>query len=204
MHTVWEGLLLLPLLHLADALCHGAVGKQHELLHELIGVFGILKVHTYGFAVFVYLKSHLLAVEVDGTILEALVSEPVSYAVERDEQVGILSLAMVGRHRSGWYSGWIYRLQAISEGIELGVGDDFLGWYRLSGQSLAGADEFTLSRLTVLFKQILHLLVCVSPVALYDSVLDARIEHFRLIIHLKDGRESQFLLVGTEGAEHVA
>ena len=38
-HTIGQRLCRLALLHLAHALCHGAVGEQHKLLDELVGVF---------------------------------------------------------------------------------------------------------------------------------------------------------------------
>ena len=78
---------LRTLLHLAYALSHSAVGEEHELLDELVGILCLLEVDAERLACLVNLKSHFLAVEVDGSALEACCTELLGELVEHDEHL---------------------------------------------------------------------------------------------------------------------
>ena len=68
--------------HTAYLFGYGAVGKQHELLYQLVGVFRLLEVDTDGFALLVDFELHLVAVEVDGTGLEAVLTQKLGKLVQ--------------------------------------------------------------------------------------------------------------------------
>ena len=91
-HTVDEGLGALErhTVHPASGsheLCHGAVGKQHELFYEVVGFFCNFLIHTYRLALIIHLDLHFRTVEVDGTGLEACRAHDPRKAVQREDGV---------------------------------------------------------------------------------------------------------------------
>ena len=74
-HTVWQHLRLLSLLHLPDTLRDGPVGEEHEFLDELVGFFRDFEVAFHRFPLAVYLEAHLLPVEVHGAVLEPFLTQ---------------------------------------------------------------------------------------------------------------------------------
>ena len=99
MYSVGQGLCLLPFLHLAYALGHAAVGKQHELLYQLVGVFRLLEVAAHGLSRLVNFKAHLLAVELHGAVLEPRLAQLLCQHVERYQFLGVFTLVSF---RSCW------------------------------------------------------------------------------------------------------
>ena len=59
----------------AYVFCHLAVGEEHELLDEPVGLFLLFDINSDGFGVFVELELHLLALKVDGAGGVAAVAE---------------------------------------------------------------------------------------------------------------------------------
>ena len=98
-HTVRQRLGLDALLHTSHTLGHGAVGQEHELLDELVGVFRHLEVAACGLACLVHVEVEFLALKLHGAVLEALGTEQLGESVERDELAGQLALvaALAGR-----------------------------------------------------------------------------------------------------------
>ena len=92
MYSVRQCLCFLPLLNLAHALGHAAVGQQHELLHQFVGVFRLLEIAAYGLALVVYIKVELLTVKLHSAMLEPRRAQAFSQAVERYQLGGILAL----------------------------------------------------------------------------------------------------------------
>ena len=87
-----ENLGLLVPGHTAYLFGHTAVGQEHKLLDQLVGVLGHLDVGRDGVALFVNLEAHFGAVETDGAVLEAAFAQLLGQAVERDELFDILAL----------------------------------------------------------------------------------------------------------------
>ena len=101
-YAVGQHLGLASLWHAAHHLGHAAVGQQHELLDELVGVARHLHVGARGMSLLVDLEAHLGAVEADGAVLEAGGAQALGQAVERDELGGIFALGLrAGRQRFG-------------------------------------------------------------------------------------------------------
>ena len=182
----------------SDAFSHRSVGKEHEFLHQFVGILGSLEIDADGLSLLINLKTGFLAVEVDGAFLETLVAQQVRHAVERDELVGILALAVVGRHRCDRHFLRVNRSEPVAEGIEFRVRQHFLCRDGLRGLHLPLPNQFALTCLTVLLQQILHFLVSVTSATLDDRMLDTMAEHLGILVHLEDGGESEFLFVGAE------
>ena len=91
MDTVGQRLWLLTFLHLPHAFCHGAVGKQHELLDELVGILRFLEVAACRLALLVNVEAQLLAVELHGTVFESCGTQSLGESVESDELPCIFS-----------------------------------------------------------------------------------------------------------------
>ena len=64
--TVREYFWLFALGHASYLFGYGAVGEQHELLYQLVGVFGFFEIYADGFAFFINFELHFIAVEVNG------------------------------------------------------------------------------------------------------------------------------------------
>ena len=75
MNTVWQHFGFLAFGHAAYLFGYGAVGKQHELLYQLVGIFRLLEVDADGFALLVNFELHFVAVEVDGSCLKAVLTQ---------------------------------------------------------------------------------------------------------------------------------
>ena len=84
---------LLAFWHTAYLFGHGAVGQQHKLLNQLVGLFGYFEVHPDRFALFVYFELHLVAVEVDGSCLEAIVAQYLCQLVQLQNLLFVVALA---------------------------------------------------------------------------------------------------------------
>ena len=80
--------------HLAHALRHVAVGQEHELLYQLIGILGTFHIATNRFALFVYIKMQLLGVKLHGTILESFRPQLLGQAVKGNQLVSVLAFIM--------------------------------------------------------------------------------------------------------------
>ena len=93
MHTVDKCLGLLLILGLAYALGHSAVGKQHELLDKLVGVFRHLEEHIDRVTVFVNVKSHLLAVKFHRTVFVTAAAQNLGEFVKLEYLLGIVACA---------------------------------------------------------------------------------------------------------------
>ena len=93
-HAIYESLLLAALLRLADGGGHRAVGQEHELLDELIGIFRHLEIYARGMAFLVDVETHLLAVEVHRAVFESLRAELLGQTVERGYLLHKVALAV--------------------------------------------------------------------------------------------------------------
>ena len=74
-NTVWQHFGFLAFGHAAYLFGYGAVGEQHELLYQLVGIFRLLEVDADGFALLVNFELHFVAVEVDGSCLKAVLTQ---------------------------------------------------------------------------------------------------------------------------------
>ena len=74
-NTVWQHFGFLAFGHTAYLFGYGTVGKQHELLYQLVGIFRLLEVDADGFALLVNFELHFVAVEVDGSCLKAVLTQ---------------------------------------------------------------------------------------------------------------------------------
>ena len=92
-YAVHEGLRPLPASRFADVGGHGAVGQQHELLDEFVGIFRLLEVHAQGFALFVQLEAHLRPFEGDGPVGKAALAQLLGQAVQGEHFVAQVALA---------------------------------------------------------------------------------------------------------------
>ena len=93
-NTIGESLGLAALLHLAHALSHGAVGQEHELLHELVGILRPLVVAADGVSLLVDIKMQLLRVKLHRAVLEALFAQELCQPVEGAELPAVLVLEL--------------------------------------------------------------------------------------------------------------
>ena len=91
--AVDEGLGLLALGHLAHVLCHRAVGQQHELLDEPVGLLGYLLVDPYRLAGLIHLDLHLGPLEGNGTGGEAFLPQDRGYLVQGCDLLGERTVA---------------------------------------------------------------------------------------------------------------
>ena len=73
---------------------HSAVGQQHKLLDELVGIFRLLEEAARGVPFLVDIEVQFFAVEVHGSVLEATLAQLLRHAVQHDEFLG--QLARVG------------------------------------------------------------------------------------------------------------
>ena len=92
MHTIRQSLRLLTLLHLAHAFRHGAVGEQHEFLHEVVGLNGLFEIAAYRFALLIKFEFHLLALKLYRAIGKALVTQLFCYGPQLAQFGSILAL----------------------------------------------------------------------------------------------------------------
>ena len=82
MDAIGQRLGLLAALRLSDILGHGAVGEQHELLDELVGIALALEVGACGTAVGVDVEVQLLTLELHRPVLEPFGTELLGQHVE--------------------------------------------------------------------------------------------------------------------------
>ena len=98
--TIHKDLGLGPLAYPANAFGHGAVGQEHELLHQFVGILGHLEVYTCGFTFLVGLKAYLTSVKINGSAGEALPPQLLGHAVQCDKLLGkMLGRFCIGRER---------------------------------------------------------------------------------------------------------
>ena len=92
-YAVGEHLCFLALGHLAYGLGHGAVGQQHEFLHQLVGVLRFLEVDAQGLAFLVNLELHLHAVELQRTARHTPFAQLLRQAVQLQQFIFIVAFA---------------------------------------------------------------------------------------------------------------
>ena len=80
--AIGQRLGFLATLGLSDILGHGAVGEQHELLDELVGIALALEVGACGTAVGIDVEVQFLALELHRPVLEPLGTELLGQHVE--------------------------------------------------------------------------------------------------------------------------
>ena len=120
MDTIRNHLWFLPFLHiLTHTLRHRPVGQEHEFLHQLVGILLPFEIHAQRFSFLVNLESHLLTVEIHGTVLEPSFPQPVSHAVEHHQ------LILIGFRRASplcqrLFGRWIFEvfLRCLTDGFE--------------------------------------------------------------------------------------
>ena len=142
--TVGEYLCLLSLRYASNLLCHGAVGQQHELLHQLVGIFRYLEIDAQRLALLVDFELHLVAVEVDGTRLEALFAQQLGQFVELLEFLHIVTLSrfesllrlLVGKASVALDDG-VYHTAFLHLGPFVHLEDDAIGQLLLVGAKRA-------------------------------------------------------------------
>ena len=93
--------------------------------------------------------------------------------------------------------------QFLGEGIEL---DELLGMFAFIGILLGSRGcGFACAILhTIVFEQLLYLLVGIAAIAADNGMCKVPLLDVRLIVELEDNAVTEFLLVGTEGADEVA
>ena len=91
--TIDEGLFRLALWRTTDKFCYGAVGKEHELLNQLIRLFRFLEIDAQRLALLVDFKFHLVTLEVDGAVAEATVAKLFRQVVEGENCLFAIALA---------------------------------------------------------------------------------------------------------------
>ena len=91
-YTIREDLGFLAFGHTSHGLCHRTVGKEHELLDELVGILGALEIAADGVSFLIDIEVELLGVELHGSVLEALLTQFLSQAVQRAQFPAILIL----------------------------------------------------------------------------------------------------------------
>ena len=97
--SIGKGLGFLALGYLTNGLGNGAVGEEHELLDEFVGVLGTLEIATGGLALLVDVELHLLGVEIDGAALEAFLTKLLGKGIEGAELLGVFALIGVRGER---------------------------------------------------------------------------------------------------------
>ena len=122
MDTIDEGfgLGLRLAVHLAarsHILRHRAVGQEHKLLDEPVGLFGELLVHADGLSVFVDIHLHFRAVEVDSSGRKTLLAQLQSQFIENQD--GFLH---IGRNYSALGTGTKLLLHRSVSGLDDGLG----------------------------------------------------------------------------------
>ena len=147
MHTIGQRLCFLALRHLSYALCHGAVGEQHELLYEFVSVFRLLIECPCGFAFLINIEVKFLAVEFHCSVLEAFLAQFLCQCV-KDKQ----STCKLRRH-------------VCVTAVHRLVGLCLLKVFHMNRCWLASAILHA-----VLFQNVLHLLVGEAVVTLYHGV----------------------------------
>ena len=103
-NAIHERLPLAAALRLSDCGRHGAVGKEHELLYELVGILRHLEIHAYGVARLVDIKAHFLTVEINRTVLKAARTQLFGQTVECQQFLSEVSLARLD-HLLGLFIG---------------------------------------------------------------------------------------------------
>ena len=79
--------------HFSNVGSHGAVGKEHEFLNELVGLFRHVQVHSSGHAVLVDVEVFLFAVKLHGTLVKALLAQLLRQVVEGENLFYKVALA---------------------------------------------------------------------------------------------------------------
>ena len=87
-YSIGQSLGFLPLLHFPHPFCHGAIGQQHEFLYEFVGILRLLVIAACGLARIIDIEMELLAIELHGAILEALLAQLFGQGIEDDYLTG--------------------------------------------------------------------------------------------------------------------
>ena len=118
-HTIRQRLRLLALCHLAYRFSHGAVGEEHELLDEFVGILRALEVATHRLALLVYVEVQLFAVELHGAVLEACSAQLLSQSVEHDERICVLTLVSALRRCRCRFARAVYHAVLLEQLLHL-------------------------------------------------------------------------------------
>ena len=110
-HTVGEYLGFLSLWYAANHFGYAAVGQEHELFDEFVGVFCHLYVCGYWVSLVVDFKAHLGAVEAYRAVCKTLCAQDFGQAVERYKLFGVFA------HRLA--VGTFYRFGVVSRQSEV-------------------------------------------------------------------------------------
>ena len=81
MHTIYE-CLGIAALDCTNGLRHDAVGKQHELLHQLVGILRLLEIYTKGMSLLINVKPHLNTVKTQGTICKTFLPQDLGQRIK--------------------------------------------------------------------------------------------------------------------------
>ena len=88
MDAIGQNLGLLVFGDFANAFCYCAIGEEHELFDEFVGVFCYFEIYAYGVSVGFDFESYFAPVEVDCSGVEAFLAQLFCYSVEDDEWLG--------------------------------------------------------------------------------------------------------------------
>ena len=69
-------------LDFTDEFGNSAVGQQHELLDQLVGILGLLEEYAYGMSCLVYVKTDLYTVKTQGSVLETFCTQYLGKTVQ--------------------------------------------------------------------------------------------------------------------------
>ena len=76
-----------------DRFRHRAIGDEHKLLYQFVGVLRLLEIHAQGATLVVDLELHLVAIKVNGTLCEPSLAEFFSQTVQRVDLFAEISAA---------------------------------------------------------------------------------------------------------------
>ena len=82
MNTIGQCLGLHTLLHLTDTLRNGAVGKQHKLLDEFVGILRHLEITPYRLSILVDIEMQFLTIKLHCSVLESRLTQLLRQLVE--------------------------------------------------------------------------------------------------------------------------
>ena len=92
-YAVRENLGFFAFGNFSDGFGDGAVGQQHELLHQLVGIFRLLEVYAQRLSLVVYLELHFHPVELQCAVGEAFLAQYLGQAVQFQQFELVVALA---------------------------------------------------------------------------------------------------------------
>ena len=187
---------------LGDKLSHAPVGKQHEFLYEPVGFLAYLLIYAYRTALFIYFDLHFRTLETDGSGCEAFLAELGRKLVQDEDSflqlvrykaAGGHALAHCGlRMHGGFFAGF---------GSLRGSLQDWIAHH--SVLSVGTSSQLHLHGLVSRIYYLLGSLVCKTVVGIYHRAAEPLRHHLGERGYLKDGRETQFRFIRTQGTELV-